>query len=91
MGQIARGVASVLTDIFPRSSVFLRVISLINFVAQLTAILQAGSHVSCQHFLSLRLCVNIRFRPEFSLFMFQSVTFLIASLYAERPRHSSSG
>jgi hypothetical protein len=38
-----------------RSSAFLPAIHLIDFVTQLTAVLHAGSLVSCHNFLSLRL------------------------------------
>jgi hypothetical protein len=84
MGQIAWGVTSVLLIfVSHRSSVFLRVIHLIDFVTQLTAVLHAGSLVSCHNFLSLRLCFNSRSRSEISLFMSEIVTLLVANLYAE--------
>jgi hypothetical protein len=84
MGQIAWE----LTSVFPifvshRSSAFLWVIRLIDFVTQLTAVLHARSSVYCQNFLSLRLCMNSRSRPGILLFMSESVTLLVASLYAE--------
>jgi hypothetical protein len=66
-----------------RSSSFLRVIRLIDFVNQLTALLLTGSLVSCQNFLSLRLCFNSRSRPGISLLISDSVTLLVASLFAE--------
>jgi hypothetical protein len=56
MGQIALGVHSLLplfvSHRSSRSSTFLRVIRLIDFVTQLTAVLQAGSLVSCHKFLA---------------------------------------
>jgi hypothetical protein len=54
-----------------------------DFVTQLTSVLHAGSLVSCHNFLSLRLYFNSRFRPGISLFMSESETLLVASLYAE--------
>jgi hypothetical protein len=66
-----------------RSSTFLLVIYLIDFVTQLTAALHGGSLVSCHNFLSLRLYFNSRSRPGISLFISESVTLLVASLYAE--------
>jgi hypothetical protein len=66
-----------------RSSAFLRVIHLIDFVTQLTAVLHAGSLVSCHNFLSLRLCFKSRSRPGVSLFMSESVILLVARQYAE--------
>jgi hypothetical protein len=69
---------------FPnRTSAFLRVIHLIDFLTQLTAVLHAGSLVSCHNFLSFRLCLSSRSRPGISLFMSESVTLVLASLYAE--------
>jgi hypothetical protein len=66
-----------------RSSAILRVNRLIDFVNQLTAVLHAGSLVSCHNFLSFRLCFNSRSRPGISLLMSESVTLLHASLYSE--------
>jgi hypothetical protein len=65
------------------TSACLRVILLIDLLTQLTAVLQAGSLVSCHNFLSLRLGFNSRSRPRISLFLSESVTLLVASLYAE--------
>jgi hypothetical protein len=84
MGQITWGVTSVLPIfVSHRSTAFLWVIRLIEFVTQLTAVLHAGAFVSRQNFLSLRLCFNSRSRPGISLFMSESVTLLVASLYAK--------
>jgi hypothetical protein len=77
-------VTSVLLNFVSHHSIaFLRVIRLIDFVIQLTSVLLTGSQVSCQNFLSLRLCFNSRSRPVISLLMSDSVTAQIASLYAE--------
>jgi hypothetical protein len=66
-----------------RSSAFLRVIRLIDFVTQLTAVLHAGSLASTHNFLSLCLCYINRSKAWSSLFMFESVTLLVGHLYAE--------
>jgi hypothetical protein len=56
MGQIAWGVTSLLPIfVSNRSSAFLRIIRLIDFVTQLIAVLHAGSLVSSHNFLRLRL------------------------------------
>jgi hypothetical protein len=84
MGQIARGVTSELRIfVSHRSSAILLVIHLIDFVTHLSAVLYAGSLVSCHSFLSLHLCFNSRSRPGSSLFMSESVTLLVAGLYTE--------
>jgi hypothetical protein len=66
-----------------RSSAFLQIIRLIDFVTQLTAVLHSGCLISCHNFLIHRLCFNSRSRPGISLFMSESVTLLVASLNAE--------
>jgi hypothetical protein len=66
-----------------RSSAFLRVIRLTVLVTQFTAILHAGSRVSCHNFLSLCLCLSRRSGPSRSLFSSENVAFLVDSLYAE--------
>jgi hypothetical protein len=84
MGHIARGVTSELPNFFShRSIAFLWAICLIDFVIQLGAVLHAGSLVSCHNFLIFRLCFNSRSRPGRSLFISESVTFLVDNLYAE--------
>jgi hypothetical protein len=84
MGQIAWDVTSVLPIfVLHHSRAILRVIRLTDFVTQLIALSHAGSLVSCHNFHSLRLCFNSRSRPGRSLFMSESVTLLVASLYAE--------
>jgi hypothetical protein len=84
MGQIAWGVTSVLpVFVSHRSSVFFGVTRLIEFVTQLTAVLHAGSLVSCRNCFSVRLCFNSQSRQGVSLFMSDSVTLLIASLCAK--------
>jgi hypothetical protein len=83
MGHIAWGVTSVLLSLVShRSSAFFRVIHLISFVNQFTAILHAGFLVSYHNFLSLCLCFNKRSDPGMS-FISESVTLLVDSLYAE--------
>jgi hypothetical protein len=70
--------------LFPTVQVpFYGVIRLIDFMTQLTAVLQAGSLVSWHNFRSLRFCFNSRSRPGSSLFMSESVTLLVVSLYTE--------
>jgi hypothetical protein len=77
-------VTSVLPIFVSHSShAFLQVISLIYFMTQLTADLHAGSLVSCHSFLSVCLCFNNRSKPGRLLFMFESVTLLVDSLYGE--------
>jgi hypothetical protein len=84
MGEIGWGVTLVLLIfVSHRPNAFLRATRLIDFVTQLTAVLQAGSLVSCHNFLSLRLWLGSRTRPGISLFMSESVTLLVASLHAE--------
>jgi hypothetical protein len=59
MSHIVWSVASALPIfVSHRSSVSLRVIRLIAFETQWTAVLHAGSRVSCHNFLSLCLCFN---------------------------------
>jgi hypothetical protein len=78
MGQIAWGVTSVLLIFVSHClSAFLWVIRVIDFVTQLTAVLPAGSLISCHNFLSLRLCFNSRSRAGRSLFMSESVILLV--------------
>jgi hypothetical protein len=67
-----------------RSSAFLRVIRLIDFVTKLIAGLRAGFLVSCHNILSFRLCFKSRSRPGMMMFMYESVTLMIASLYAKQ-------
>jgi hypothetical protein len=66
-----------------RSSAVLRVIRPIDFVIQLIAVLYAGYLVSCHNFLSHFLCFNKRSKPGRALFISESVTLLVDSLYAE--------
>jgi hypothetical protein len=66
-----------------RSSAFLGVIRLTDFVTQLTTVLQTGSLISCHNFLSLRLRFNSQSRPGMSLFMSEIINLLVASLNAE--------
>jgi hypothetical protein len=65
VGHIAWGVTSELPNFSHRSSANLRVIRLIGFVTQLTAVSHAGSIVSCHNFLTLRLCFSSRSRPGY--------------------------
>jgi hypothetical protein len=66
-----------------RSSALLGVIRLIDFATQLTAVLHAGSLISCHNFLSLHFSLRSRSKPGRFLFIFASVTLLVDSLYAE--------
>jgi hypothetical protein len=78
MGHINWGVTSeLIIFVSHRSSVFLQVIRLTDFVTQLTAVLHAGSLVSCHNFLSLCLCFNYRSKPRRLLFTPESVILLI--------------
>jgi hypothetical protein len=84
MGHILWGVTWQLhIFISNRSSAFFRVIRLICFVTQLTAVLHAGSLVSCHIFRSPCLYFNNRSRPGRSLFISKSVILLVDNLYAE--------
>jgi hypothetical protein len=76
---------------FPPFKCLFAVIRLIAFVSRLTATLHAGSLVSCHNFLSLCLCFNNRSRPGQSLFISESVTLLVDSLYAEAIEVVKSG
>jgi hypothetical protein len=66
-----------------RSSALIRVIHLMAFVTQLTAVLQAGSLVSCYNFLSLCFCFNTRSKPGRSVFTSKILTLLVDTLYAD--------
>jgi hypothetical protein len=68
---------------FPPFKCLFRAIRLICFVTQLTAVLHAGSLVSCHIFRSLCLYFNNRSRPGRSLFICKSVILLVDNLYAE--------
>jgi hypothetical protein len=84
MCHIDWGVTSELPILIsPRSSAFLKVNHLTDFVTQLTAVLHAGSLVSCHNFLSLCLCFINRSKSGSSLFMSESVTLLVDHLCAE--------
>jgi hypothetical protein len=80
-----------LPEVWPRSylsvshcsSAFLRAIRVTDFVTQFTAILHAGSLVSCHDFRSQCVCFNSRSRTGRSLFKSESVTLLVGSLYVE--------
>jgi hypothetical protein len=66
-----------------RSCTFFRVIRLIRFVTQLTDVLHAGCLVSWNIFRSLCLSFTNRSKAWRSLFMSQSVIWLVDRLYAE--------
>jgi hypothetical protein len=84
MGHIDYGVTSaLLIFVSHHSSAFLGVIRLIAFETQLTAVLHAGSLVSCYNIPSLCLCFNNWSKPGRSLFISESVTLLVDSLYAD--------
>jgi hypothetical protein len=65
------------------SSALLWVICLMEFVTQLTAVLQARSLVSCHNFLSLCFCFNSRSKPGRSVFTSEILTLLVDSLYTD--------
>jgi hypothetical protein len=70
--------------LFPRSSSSLRLIFLMVFLTQLTTVLYAESRVTCYSFRCLCLCFNQRSNPWRSwLFMFESVTLHVDSLYTK--------
>jgi hypothetical protein len=69
--------------VFHRSSAFFRVMRLIAFETQFTAVLHPGFLVSCHNFLVLFLYFNSRSRPGRSLFNPDKVIFLVDSLYVE--------
>jgi hypothetical protein len=66
-----------------RSSAFLRINRLIDFVTQLTVVLRVGSLVSCHNFLSLFFSFNSGSKPGRSVLTSESVTFLVDNLYAK--------
>jgi hypothetical protein len=71
------------TYFFTLFTFLLRVIHLLVFVTQLTAVIYAGSLISCHNFLCLGLCFNSRFTSGRFLLISESVTLVVASLYAE--------
>jgi hypothetical protein len=70
------------TCVSHRSSEFLRVIRLIDFATQLTAVLHAGSLDSYHNILTLPL-FNNQSNPGRSLFVSENVTIFVDFLYAE--------
>jgi hypothetical protein len=66
-----------------RSSAFFRIMRLIVFETQFTAVLHAGSLVSCHNFLIFLLYLNRRSRPGGSLFNYDKVILLIDSLNSD--------
>jgi hypothetical protein len=70
--------------IYQHSDAFQSIIFLMGFLTLLTAVLHAGSRVSCYSFRSLCLCFNQRFNSGISwLFMSKSETLFVDSLYAK--------
>jgi hypothetical protein len=65
-----------------RSSALFRAILLIVLVTQFTAVLHAGSRVSCHNFLSLCLCFISQPRPDGPQLRSEIVVVLVDSLYA---------
>jgi hypothetical protein len=65
------------------SSAFLRGIHLMVLATQLTAVLHAGSRVSCHSFLNVRLRSSRLSRSGRLLFRTESIILLVESLYAE--------
>jgi hypothetical protein len=87
MGHILWGLNSELPIfVSHRWSAFFRVIRLISFVTQLSAVLHAGSLVSCHIFRSLYLYFNNWSRPGRSLFISKTVILLVDNLYAKQQR-----
>jgi hypothetical protein len=84
IGHTARGVplqfASFVSNL---SSALFQTILLIFRTTQLTAILHAGSLVSCHNCLSFLLCFNKQSRPNSSYFLSKIIVFLVYILYAE--------
>jgi hypothetical protein len=64
-------------------SAFLQVIRLMVLATHLTAVLHAGSQVTCHSFLNLHLCFSRLSRAVRSLLRSESVKFLVDSLYAK--------
>jgi hypothetical protein len=64
MGHIGCVTSVLLIFVSQRSNVFFRVIRLIAFVTQLTAVLQARFQVSCHNFLNLCLCLTTDLNQE---------------------------
>jgi hypothetical protein len=85
IGNIAWGVTSqFLTFVSHHSSTFLQAVFLIVFLTQLTAVLHAGSQVSCHNFHSLHLCFNKGANPGRPwLFMPENVSLLEDSLHTK--------
>jgi hypothetical protein len=85
ISDFSRGhIASGVTSQFPtfasyRFSAFLRIINLTVLVIQLTAILHAGSWVTCHSFLHLSFCYSRLSIPGRSLFRSESVSLLVDS------------
>jgi hypothetical protein len=71
------------TFISHRPSAFLWVICLIVLATQLTAVLYAGSQVTCYSFLNFRLCYSKISRQGRSLLRSEDEIILVDSLYAE--------
>jgi hypothetical protein len=84
IGYIALGVTTNLDIFVPRRSrAVLRIICLIVFETQLTAVLKDGFLVSCHNSLSPSFWFNRRSRPGRKLVAFESVTLLVDDLYDE--------
>jgi hypothetical protein len=91
VGHIDWGVTSQFpTFVSHRSSAFLRVIRLMVLATQLTAVLHAGSRVTCHSFLNF-LCFSRRSIPGRSLFRFESIILLVPILYPDAIEVVSDG
>jgi hypothetical protein len=71
------------TFVFNRSSAFIRVIRLLVLATPLSAVLHAGSRVTCYNFLNLHLCFSKLSIPGMSLIRSEGVNLLLDNLYAE--------
>jgi hypothetical protein len=77
IGHRAWGVTSQFSIfVSRRSNAFLRIIRLTILATELTAVLRAGSRVTCHRFLNLRLCFSRLSSSGGSLFMSESIIFI---------------
>jgi hypothetical protein len=84
MCSIAWGVTSVFVSfIYHRSSAFFRVMRVIAFETQFTAVLHPGSLAYCHNFLIFFLYLKRRPRAGISLFKSDKVIFFVDSLYVD--------
>lgn len=74
---------TVLYSCFPQFRCFLRVFCIMVLVTHLTAVLHAGSRLSCHNFLSLCFCFSWQSRPGRLLFRSERASLLVDRLYSE--------